>query len=366
MKRLLSLDVFRGMTVAFMIWVNNAGDWEHIYPPFEHASWNGCTPTDLVFPFFLYIVGVSITFSLHDKSLDRQVSKKIIVRTLKLFGLGLFLALFPKFNFQTVRIMGVLQRIALVYGICSFLFLLLTQRSLWLCLAGVLLGYWALMTLVPVPNVGFANLEPTTNLGAWLDRLLLGEAHLYKHAKVWDPEGLLGTLPAIGTGILGIQAGYILHSQYSNAFQKVKYLALLGVIGLCLGLVWDTSFPINKALWSSSYVCYAGGWASLLLAFLYWLIDIEGIYRWTKFFVIYGTNAIAAFFSSGLVPRILGLIKLDNNGTDINAIQYIYTHAIAPWFSNPYNASLAGSLTCVAIWFIALWLLYRKGVIWKI
>ena len=210
--RLLSLDAFRGLTVAGMILVNNPGDWGHIYAPLEHAPWNGWTPTDLIFPSFLFIVGVSITFALGqsrsgvgaafrpaDAGVGAQqgVIGKILKRSLTLFLLGLFLNLFPKFDISTVRILGVLQRIALVYLACSLLFLKTTPRQQLYILAGLLVSYWLLMTVVPVPGVGYANLEPTTNLAAWFDRTILTPAHVYKPAKVWDPEGLLSTLVRI-------------------------------------------------------------------------------------------------------------------------------------------------------------------------
>ena len=205
--RLLSLDFFRGITVAAMILVNNPGDWAHIYAPLEHAPWNGWTPTDLIFPFFLFIVGVSIAFAIGSRKEEGGVMSKIVRRGLTLFLLGLFLNFFPKFDIATVRILGVLQRIALVYLACSFIFLKATPRQQVYLLAFLLVGYWILLTVIPVPGVGYANLEPESNLAAWFDRIILTPAHVYKPAKVWDPEGLLSTLPAIGTGILGMLTG---------------------------------------------------------------------------------------------------------------------------------------------------------------
>ena len=209
--RLLSLDVFRGLTVAAMLLVNNPGDWGHIYPPLEHAPWNGCTPTDLIFPSFLFIVGVSIAYALgtarQDAARHPALLARIVKRAAILFGLGLLIALEPRFDFATVRVMGVLQRIALVFLVCGVVFVKTGWRTQVGLLVTVLVGYAVLLQLVPVPGIGPANLAPATNLGAWLDRAVLGEAHLWRTAKTWDPEGLLGTLPAVGTGLLGMLAG---------------------------------------------------------------------------------------------------------------------------------------------------------------
>lgn len=199
-NRLLSLDVFRGLTVAAMILVNNPGDWGHVYAPLLHAHWNGCTPTDLVFPFFLFIVGVSIAFAMGKNS---PTVLKIARRSVTLFGLGLFLSLYPKFNFETVRIPGVLQRIAIVYFVCSLLYIKTTRKTQIRLLALVLLAYYVLMTFVPVPGVGYASLEPETNLGAWVDRTILGTNHLWKAAKVWDPKEFLAPFQPSGRGYWG-------------------------------------------------------------------------------------------------------------------------------------------------------------------
>lgn len=368
--RLLSLDAFRGLTVAAMILVNNAGDWGHIYPPLEHADWHGWTPTDLIFPFFLFIVGVSITYALGGKQTG-GLGRKIVRRGLTLFALGLFLNFFPKFDPTTVRIPGVLQRIGLVYIACSFIYLNYTERQQRWWLAGLLIGYWLLMTLVPVPGVGYPNLEPTTNLSAWLDNLILTPAHVYKATKVWDPEGILSTLPAIGTGLLGVSTGNWLRGSRPVA-EKIAWLFAAGVLIALAGYVADAVFPINKKIWTSSYALLAGGLAMLGLATCYWLIDVVGqerpIHRrWSLPFVAYGVNAITVFFMSGLIPRILNLIKVQSaDGSEISSQQYLYQSFIAPWFTNPYNASLAGALTFVLIWFVILWLMYRRNIIIKV
>ncbi|QJD77857.1 acyltransferase family protein [Spirosoma rhododendri] len=365
--RLLSLDAFRGLTVACMILVNNPGDWGHIYPPLEHAHWHGWTPTDLIFPFFLFIVGVSITFALGQPGNSRGLVGKIIKRSATLFLLGLFLNFFPKFNLLTVRIPGVLQRIALVYLVCSLVFLRTTPRQQLYLLLAILVGYWGLMTLVPVPGVGYANLEPEINLAAWLDRTILTPAHVYKPAKVWDPEGMLSTLPAVGTGLLGMLTGNWLRRTDIGAAERVAGLFAAGCLTALAGLCWDGFFPINKALWTSSYVMLAGGLAMLGLALFYWFIDVKQYRRGALPLVAFGVNAITVFFLSGLIPRVLGMLKVaEADGHDVSLQTYLFRHIIAPPFTDPRNASLAGALTFVLIWFVVLWWLYRKNVIIKV
>ncbi|MBD2702667.1 DUF1624 domain-containing protein [Spirosoma sp. BT702] len=370
-SRLLSLDFFRGLTVAAMILVNNPGDWNHIYAPLEHASWHGWTPTDLIFPFFLFIVGVSITFALGQyvtgsAQAGRSVMLKIVKRSATLFLLGLFLNFFPKFDITTVRLPGVLQRIALVYLCCSMLFLKTTYRQQFSLVGIILVVYWLLMTLVPVPGVGFPNLEPESNLAAWFDRTILTPAHVYKPAKVWDPEGLLSTLPAIGTGLLGILTGTWLRSSRS-APEKIAWLFTVGCLTLLGGLCWNGFFPINKALWTSSYVLLAGGLAMLGLAICYWLIDVQQYRFGVMPFVAFGVNAITVFFLSGLIPRIMGLIHVTlPDGKEVGLRDYLYRSFIAPPFTDPRNASLAGAVTFVLIWFGILWWMYRKRVIIKV
>ena len=365
--RLLSLDFFRGVTVAAMVLVNNPGDWGHIYAPLEHAPWNGWTPTDLIFPFFLFIVGVSITFALgRANKQDTTLARKIIKRSITLFLLGFFLNFFPKFDITTVRILGVLQRIALVYVACSFIFLKMTLRQQLYLLWSILVGYWLLMTVVPVPGVGYANLEPTTNLAAWLDQMILTPAHVYKPAKVWDPEGLLSTLPAVATGILGLLTGTWLRTSRPAA-EKVAWLFAMGCLLTLTGLIWNGIFPINKALWTSSYALLAGGLAMLGLALCYWFIDVQNYRRGVQLFVAFGVNAITVFFLSGMIPRIMNLIRVPKaDGTVVGLREYLYQTIIAPPFSDPKNASLAGALTFVLIWLGILWWMYRKNVIIKV
>lgn len=367
--RLLSLDVFRGITVAAMILVNNPGDWGNIYAPLKHADWNGCTPTDLIFPFFLFIVGVSIVFALSSKKEQPENHQQLILSALKrsaiLFGLGLFLSLFPYFDFTTVRILGVLQRIAIVYFFCAVIFIKLDPKAYWKWFFGILVAYWAIMTLIPVPDIGYANLGKETNLGAWIDRLILTENHTWKQSKTWDPEGILSTLPAIGTGLFGLMIGGILKRKDQAEADKIAWIFSIGTLAVIIGLIWDLAFPINKSLWTSSYVMYAGGLAAIGLALCYWLIDVKGYTKFTSPFVVYGVNAITVFFASGLIPRILSLIKVNLNGEQVGAKVWLYETFYTPYLS-PCNASLAGAITFILIWWFILWLMYRKNIIIKV
>lgn len=367
--RLLSLDFFRGLTVAAMILVNNPGDWAHIYAPFEHAAWNGCTPTDLIFPFFLFIVGVSIVFAMdsakNDPSNHPRLLKSIARRTAILFGLGLFLSLFPFFDFSIVRIPGVLQRIAVVYFVCAILFIKVNQRILFRCFISFTLLYWLLMILVPVPDFGPANLDLGTNLGAYIDRTVFGLNHVWKNAKTWDPEGLLSTLPAFSTGLFGVLMGIILKSKLRTPENKVIWLFTYGFLAVLLGLFWDLFFPINKSLWSSSFVLYTGGIASMFLALCYWLIDVQGFTKFTRPFVVYGVNAITVFFVSGIIGRVLTLVKVGGGQQALTLKAYIYNSVFTPLLA-PYNASLAYAIMFVLFWYAILWVMYKKNIIIKV
>lgn len=368
-ERLISLDVFRGITVAAMILVNNPGSWSYIYAPLEHATWNGCTPTDLIFPFFLFIVGVSITYALSSKKLDVSNHNQLILSAFKraaiLFGLGLFLSLFPSFDVSTVRILGVLQRIGIVFFICAVIFIKTNPKTQLRITIGILLSYWAMMTLIPVPDFGYANLEKETNLAAWLDRLILTESHIWKSAKTWDPEGILSTLPAIATGIFGMLIGQFLKREDKPDGDKIAWLFSFGISAVMVGLIWDLAFPINKSLWTSSFVAYTGGLATIGLALCYWIIDVQGYKKYTSPFLVYGVNAITVFFASGLIPRILNMIKLNLNGEEVGAKLWLYETFYTPYLS-PYNASLAGAITFILIWWFILWMMYKKNIIIKV
>ncbi|GGE56939.1 putative acyltransferase [Pedobacter psychrotolerans] len=381
-QRLLSLDFFRGLTVAAMILVNNPGSWGHIYAPLEHAEWNGCTPTDLIFPFFLWIVGVSIAFAMSSSKADPSTHQKTIIKAIKrgitLYLLGFFLAIFGKIMaviidgkslleaFQTVRLLGVLQRIGIVFVISSIIFLRISNKGIFKLFIAILAIYWALMTFVPVPGIGYANLEKETNLAAWIDRGILTEAHTWASSKTWDPEGVLSTLPAIATCLFGVLVGVWLRKKEVDQPTKVAWLFTSGVAAVVLGLLWDLQFPINKALWTSSYVLYAGGLASIGLALCYWLIDVQDYKRITTPFVVYGVNAITVFFLAGLMPRVLNLIKLSNaDGTKSALLEKVYTTFYTPFFS-PINASLLWAITYVLGFYVLLYFMYKKNIIIKV
>lgn len=386
-KRLLSIDIFRGLTVILMTIVNNPGDWGHIYAPLEHAEWHGYTLTDLVFPSFLFIVGISTVLS---KPSEDQLLK-IFKRALRIFLLGLSLSFFSKIkagdytlflrllamalatvaflgdyplrrqfwvavaafvlmiglcfsgltDFEHVRIPGVLQRIAVVYLLVSLLHAYTSLRVQIGVFIASLVGYWALMNFVEVPGIGAANLEVNKNLAAWLDNYLL-EGHLWATSKTWDPEGILSTLPAVATGLAGLFAG-----RYLQGIPKASVLFAVGAISLVLGTIWGWYFPINKALWTSSYVLVAAGWDLLLLGVLQATVHSAIITdRYWKPVLIFGMNPMLVFFFSGIIPRVLGMIKIGDEGLT----SWIYSQGIEPLFAEKINASLAGALIYVLIW----------------
>ncbi|HEY0080751.1 MAG TPA: heparan-alpha-glucosaminide N-acetyltransferase domain-containing protein [Pyrinomonadaceae bacterium] len=366
--RMASLDVFRGLTIAGMVLVNNPGTWSAIYDPLEHAVWHGWTPTDFVFPFFLFIVGVSITLALGRRASEggnrRDLYLKILRRAAIIFALGLFLAGFPYFDLSTIRIPGVLQRIAVCYLFASVIFLKTNWRTRALITAALLLLYWALMMLVPVPGFGAGDLSKEGNLAAYLDRLLLG-GHLWKQAKVYDPEGILSTLPALATTLCGVLTGELLRSKRSG-LEKVSAMFVAGACGVVLGWMWNFFFPINKSLWTSSYAVFTAGMALQLLALCYWLIDLKGRRRWAKPFLIFGTNALALYFLSGLFARIISLVKLTRaDGRPASLQTLIYENLFASW-ATPVNASLMFALCTVLFWLGVMTLLYRRKIFIKV
>ncbi|WP_345950102.1 DUF5009 domain-containing protein [Mucilaginibacter sp. PAMB04274] len=367
--RLLSLDVFRGITVMAMILVNNPGSWGHIYPPLEHAAWNGCTPTDLVFPFFLFIVGISIPFAMETKKADPSTHMTLMLKALRraviIFLLGVFMSFFLNWDLSTVRIPGVLQRIALVYLICSLIYIKTGYRVQAVLAALFLIGYYLLMTRVPVPGGTAPNLEPETNLGAWLDRTIFTSAHLWKQSKTWDPEGLLSSMPALSTGLLGILTGTWLRQKNYTSQTKVYALLGAGILLTGLGLLWNVWFPINKSLWTSSYVLFAGGLGMLCFMLCYWLIDVQGYRRFTKPFVVYGVNAITVFVVSGMMARAMGRIKVNFQGDKASLNTALYDTLFTPYFS-PINASLGWAIGYVLLWMAILWVMYNRGILIKI
>lgn len=305
-KRLISLDMLRGLTIALMIVVNDPGSWDQIFWPLEHAVWNGITITDFVYPFFIFIVGVSIVLSsskLLEKGVEKKtIRKKIWIRSIKIFALGIFLNLFPDFDFLNLRIPGVLQRIALVYFACAHLCIFTSNWKTHLRTAiYILVGYWLAMVLIPVPNIGVGVLEPGKNLAAWIDSMLI-PGSMWQGS--WDPEGILTTFPAIVTGISGMLAGYIIKLE-KTIEHKLILLFFVGFTCILMGYTWDLFFPINKNLWSSSYVLFTSGWAFTCFAASILVIDVLGYHRFSKFGVIYGCNSIAIYVLAGMLPALI-------------------------------------------------------------
>lgn len=433
-NRLFSLDIFRGVTIAGMILVNNPGSWSHVYPPLLHARWHGATPTDWIFPFFLFIVGVAIPLAIGKRvekgDSKREIIAKIAIRSCIIFGLGLLLGAFPEFgmveakkqllpwhfvllgifllailfrgiihprlegfwgkgknkrragmvalaaaigltfigvqayNFSHLRIPGVLQRIALVYGACALMFLYLSWKNQLILGGIILLGYWAALCLVPIPGGMAPNLEPGTNLAAWVDRTLLGN-HLWAQSKTWDPEGILSTFPAIVTGISGVLTGLWLKSEAED-YKKLGGIMGTGVILLALSYIWHLAFPINKALWTSSYVLYTSGIALLFLGVLYWLTDLLGLKKWARPFEWYGKNALIIFVLSGFLARLFYKIKWTGSGGELTTLGgWVYGNGFKPFFSD-YNASLAYAIAHVLFFMVLAYFLNRKKVYIKV
>lgn len=392
-ERLLALDVFRGMTVAGMLLVNNPGSWGAIYPPLAHAAWHGWTPTDLIFPFFLFIVGITTHLSLTARrergAGDALLVRQVLRRGALIFLCGLFLSWFPGWSWASggdladatfvdrvlhriehLRIMGVLQRIGLAYILGGLLTLRLDVRGQVAAIAVLLLGYWALLTLVPVPGtgrLGYALLdEPSQVLSAWLDRTVLGEAHLYSGSRTWDPEGLLSTLPAVGTLLLGALAGRWIGARARPLTDRLAALFAVGAMLMVVGLCWHWVFPINKGLWTSSYVVFTGGMAAVTLATCLWLIDVQQWRGWTRFFVVYGTNPLVAFLGSGLMARLtVSLITWMEDGRRVSLQGAVHQALFLSWLpARP--ASLAYALSFVLLWYGILAALHRRGIVVKV
>jgi predicted acyltransferase len=397
-ERLVSLDVFRGITIAGMLLVNNPGTWSAIYPPLEHAPWNGWTPTDVIFPFFLFIVGItthiSITARRERGDNDTALVKQILRRGGLIFLLGFLMSFFPFYQWGTidgmanpsildriivrwehVRILGVLQRIGLVYIAAGLLSLRTTLKQQVVIVAALLYGYWFAMTLIPVSGtlngvpgtyIGAVLLNtPSETLAAHLDRAILGLNHIWSGSVTYDPEGPFSTIPAIGTAILGIFAGrWIL--QRRPLIERITGLFAIGSLAMVVGLMWNWVFPINKNLWTSSYVVFTAGMACATLATIMWIVDLQNIGRWTKPWVIYGMNPIVAFVGSGVLARcIYTLWKVDYNGQPTPIETVIYNDVFAPWLE-PRNASLAMAMVTVLFWFAVLAVMYRRKIFLKV
>ena len=392
-ERLLSLDVFRGMTVAGMLLVNDPGTWSAIFPPLEHAEWNGWTPTDLIFPFFLFIVGITTHLSLSARRArgddDSAIVKQILRRGLIIYLLGFAMAMFPfyqwgsieaipnagawdriLFRIEHVRILGVLPRIAIVYVCAALVTLKTTVKQQIVIVAGLLFGYWFAMTLIPVPgeNVVGALLLHTKdrNLAAYLDRAILGTNHTWVGSVTFDPEGPMSTIPAIATAMLGVVAGRWIAQRDKQLLERITGLFAVGSVGMMLGLMWNWSFPINKSLWTSSYVIFTAGMACVALATIMWIVDYCNVKWWTKPFVVFGVNPIVAFVGSGVLARLIyTLWHVNYHGKSVAVQDAIYQSVFLPWLP-PRVASLAFAISFVLSWYGILTVLYRRNIFLKV
>jgi len=375
-SRLRSLDAFRGFTIAAMLLVNNPGDWGNLYPQLEHAKWNGWTFTDTIFPFFLFIGGVSMALSLGrlaaagaDKP---RLLRKLAVRAVIIFLIGFLLNLIPNFNFATVRIPGVLQRIALCTLLAAPIVVYCSWRATLLWIAALLTGYCGLMLGIDVPGSGAGVLQPGQDFGAWIDRLLLGK-HLWVQSKTWDPEGIVSTLPALASQLIGVLCGRWLLSPTPRAEQTIGML-LIGLLLLALGSIFDAILmPINKSLWTPSFCLWMSGWALLAFGAFYWLLDgtesmnLRAIAtRWSTPFVIYGMNALFLFALSGLFAKMLGFIKWRTaDGVTISLGKWLYA-PIKALDVAPVNTSLLYALLFNAVMFCIAYGMWRKHWIVKV
>ena len=397
-ERLVSLDVFSGLTIAGMLLVNDPGTWSAIYPPLEHAEWHGWTPTDLIFPFFVWIVGITTYLSMQSRRArgvsEREITRSVIKRGAIIFLLGFLMAGFPFFTWTAIkdhpdpsflyrvwdrllhwRIMGVLCRIGVVYIIAALIAQRTTVRQQIVTIICLLYGYWFVMTALPVPGTGtlgqLAIARPDTTIAAWLDRLLLDWSrfglgnHLWSGSVTWDPEGILSTVPAVGTAMLGILTGRWL-AEPTPIQERLNGMFALGAIGMMTGLMWNWAFPINKGIWTSSYVVFTAGMAAVALAAIIWLVDLKKYDWWTKPFVVFGMNPILAFVGSGVMARIIySLIKVTYDGKPVPLQSAIYQAAFASWLE-PKNASLAFAICFVLFWYAIVYVLYRKQIFLKV
>jgi predicted acyltransferase len=362
--RLLSLDAFRGATIAAMILVNNPGDWGHVYWPLLHVAWHGWTPTDLIFPFFLFMVGMSLTFS------RRLELRPALVRALKLIGLGLLLNLYPYFPIAELRWPGVLQRIGICYLGAWAARRWLRPRGQAVLTAALLVGYWVLLTKVSGPEGHPPNLEMPTNLSAQVDRILL-VPHVWSVTRTWDPEGVLSTLPAIATTVLGLLFGEWVRAG-RKPFATTMGLLLGGLALTALGVLWGEAapawllLPINKGLWTPSFVLLTGGLAAALFGLTHFVVDVAGWRRWAAPFVTYGKNAIAVYVGSGFLADTLLAIKwAGEDGVRASLWQRLYQALCSSWLP-PHEASFAWALSMVLVFYLlALWM-DRRGLYLKV
>lgn len=432
-NRLVSLDVFRGITIAGMVLVNNPGG-SPVYWPLDHAEWNGLTPTDYIFPFFLFIVGVAIPIALGrrvEEGVTGKVYTKIISRSAIIYGLGLAISVIPFFQFSstdapdwlkmavwlsfaaallflllrnfkiagilaalaimgivvmnlagynvvpydfgTMRIFGVLQRIAVCYLVTSLIFLHTNWKQQLGIAVALLLGYWLVMTAIPVPGCEVTTIDDKAcNLAAYIDRMILGESHIWRFGKVYDPEGILSTIPAIVTTISGVLAGtWLIKKDEGEGMKdeneaKVAGIFFFGVVLFAVGWIWNSFFPFNKSLWTSSYVLVTSGLALFTLGCCYWLIDIKGYKKWAWPFVVFGANALALFVFTGIFARMISAYKTPGPDGQAWSLQKTVVQNVFLALFQPINASLAYAICFILLWLLFMWLLYRKRIFIKV
>jgi predicted acyltransferase len=355
-NRLVALDAFRGLTMAFMVLVNDAGDGRHVYAPLRHAEWNGWTLTDVVFPSFVWIVGVAMTLSLA-KRIAAGVSRGALFgqtfrRALILYVLGLIVYAAPAFNLSTQRLLGVLQRIAICYLCAAAIYLTTGLRGQILWITGLLTGYWLLMALYPVPGFGAGHLDVEGNFAHYVDRVVLG-AHNYHSTRTWDPEGIVSTLPAIATALFGILCGRVLGLE-KKLSERILWMAAIGVALIAAGEICNIWLPINKKLWTTSFSLFMAGLDFVLLGIFLWVVDVRGHKRFVKPLVIIGLNPITIYMISELLDEALGLSGWH---------RIIYNAVFVP-LASPINASLLWGLAYTALMFLFAWIMYwRKWVV---
>jgi predicted acyltransferase len=371
--RLVSLDAFRGFTIAAMVLVNNPGDWSNLYSQLGHAEWNGWTFTDWIFPFFLFICGVSMTFSLGRRAEAGDDKPKLLIQLFKraaiIFLIGFLLNLIPNFNFDTVRVPGVLQRIAICTMLAAPIVVYFSWKQQCFWIVGLLAAYTLLMLFVPVPDVqgriAAGVLAPGRDFGAYIDRLLL-DGHLWAKSKTWDPEGLVSTLPALCTQLFGVLAGRWLLTNTGRA-ERTVWMLLTGLFCLWIGAMLDVALmPINKSLWTVSFCVFMTGWALLIFSAFYWLIDgsdsadlREASRKNLLPFTIYGMNALFIFAFSGLVAKTLGFIKF-GAGSDAQSLKAVLYAPIKALPLSPVNASLLFAILFNLAMFAIAWFMWKK------
>jgi len=367
-KRIISIDAFRGFTIAGMIMVINPGDWKYIYAQLRHASWHGCTFTDLIFPFFLFIVGVSIYFAL-SKVLEKNIPKnklysKIIKRAVILFVLGMFLNSFPEFDLGNIRIMGVLQRIAICYLLVSVIFLNTNLRGQIIWTIVPLFVYWALMEWIPVPEIGAGIYEKNANFATYFDRFFLSGFMGY-YEKMGEPEGIISTITSLSSTLFGVLTAHLLNMNKTK-IQKTLMLLLPGIVFIGLGLLWGLVLPINKHLWTSSYVVLTTGWALVVYSLFYYLIDEKGYQKVFQPFLVFGTNAIVVYVSSIVLARLIKLAEFTTaDGATHHFRSWLCNEIFAPLMGD-FNSSLIWALLYILFWYGILLILYKKKIFIKI